>query len=168
MSTRSSQRVCAEKPNLLWPGCVIRCHPHLRGAQLRDRLWQQAYRKTINQERMLESEAKHMTVQTHGGLAREGGRDRQKQRRDRGTEIIQVTQLLIRRHQCITLSGSVRPSANQIQALTKSFRLNQLILPTHRLEMLICMIRLRLNTKTSRTEPTCTVFQIINGKPVSM
>lgn len=78
-----------------------------------------------------------MTEQTHGGLAREGGRDRQTQRRDRGTEIIQVTRLLIRRHQCITLSGSVRPSVNQMQAQTKSFRLNKLILTSARLEILI-------------------------------
>lgn len=82
-------------PNLLWPEYVITCHPHLGGAHFRDSLWQQAYRKTINQERILASEAKHMTEQTHGGLVREGGRDRQKRKGDRGTEMIQVTRLLM-------------------------------------------------------------------------
>lgn len=50
--------------------------------------------KTINQERILEFAAKHMTGPTHGGTMREGGRDGRKQRGNRGTEMIQVTHLL--------------------------------------------------------------------------
>lgn len=49
--------------------------------------------KTINQEKILESAAKHMTEETHG---RERKRH-QKQRRDRRTETIQVTHLLTKR-----------------------------------------------------------------------
>lgn len=45
--------------------------------------------KTINREKILESAAKHMTEQTHGG-----GRDGRRQRRHRRTEMIQVTHLL--------------------------------------------------------------------------
>lgn len=67
----------------------------------------------FTRKRILESGAKHMTEQTHGGLMSEGGRDRRKRRRDRGTEMIQVTQLLTgRERQCITLSGSIGPSVN--------------------------------------------------------
>lgn len=60
--------------------------------------------RTINQEKILESAAKHMTEETHG---RERKRQ-QKQRTDRRTETIQVTHLLTKRIASITQQKRMR------------------------------------------------------------